>query len=152
MPTTPTPTPTPAREDAQIRERVDAVARALRAKDVDALMKHYAADMVTFDIGPPLHIRGVDAYRKNFERWFGSVQGPIDYEVHDLRIAVREDVAFCHSVCHVRSQRTNGERADYWVRVTSGLQKSNGQWLIAHEHVSMPIDMQTMQAAPDPQP
>lgn len=34
----------PSREDAQIRECMDAWAQALRAKDINALMAHYAPD------------------------------------------------------------------------------------------------------------
>ena len=148
MPTTTTAT----REDVQIRERMDALAQALRAKDINALMAHYAPDMVTFDLRPPLQVQGVDAYRKNFEAWFASVQGPIDFEIRDLRITMSDDVAFCSYLGHVKSTRTTGEKADYWVRVTSGLQKMNGQWMIAHEHVSVPLNMETMQGALDLQP
>lgn len=148
MPTT----TTPAREDAQIRERINALAQALRAKDINALMAHYAPDVVTFDFRPPLQVNGADAYRRNFEAWFASVQGPIDYEIRDLRITMSGDAAFCHSLCHVKSTRSTGEKADYWVRVTSGLQKINGQWMIIHEHVSVPINMETMKAALDLQP
>ena len=145
-------TTTPTREDARIRERLDALAQALRAKDINALMAHYAPDMVTFDFRPPLQVQGANAYRKNFEAWFASVRGPIDYEMRDLLVTTSGDVAFCHSLGHVRSTRTTGEKADYWVRVTSGLRKMNGQWTITHEHVSAPIDMETMQAALDLQP
>jgi uncharacterized protein (TIGR02246 family) len=148
MPTTTTPT----RKDAQIRECMDTLAQALRAKDINTLMVHYAPDIVTFDLRPPLQVQGVDAYRKNFEAWFASVQGPIDYEIRDLRITMNDDIAFCHSLSHVKSTRTTGEKADYWVRVTSGFQKMNGQWMVTHEHVSMPFNMQTMQAAVDLQP
>jgi uncharacterized protein (TIGR02246 family) len=146
------PTTTTTRKDAQIRECIDALAQALRAKDINALMAHYAPDVVTFDLRPPLQVSGVDAYRKNFEAWFASMQGPIDYEIRDLRITMSDDVAFCHSLSHVKSTRTTGEKADYWVRVTSGFQKMNGQWMVTHEHVSMPFNMQTMQAALDLQP
>ncbi len=143
MPTTTTAT----RDEAQIRECIDASAQALRAKDIDALMAHYAPDMVTFDL-MPLQLQGAEAYRKNFERWFASVQGPIDYEIRDVRIAMRDDVAFSHYVARVRSTRTTGKKNDYWVRVTMGLQKMNGQWMVTHEHVSMPfINMETLQAA-----
>jgi uncharacterized protein (TIGR02246 family) len=139
-------------DDAQIRERLEAVAQALRAKDIDALLAHYAPGVVTFDLRPPLQFRGVDAYRKNFEAWFASVQGPIDYEIRDLRITMSDDIAFCHSLSHVKSTRTTGEKADYWVRVTSGLQKMNGQWMVTHEHVSVPIKLETMQGPFDLQP
>jgi uncharacterized protein (TIGR02246 family) len=137
---------TPTKEDAEIRERIESLAQAISAKDVDALMEHYAPDVVTFDIRPPQQVRGVDAYRKNFETWFASVQGRIDYEMRELHIARNGDVAFCHNLSHVRSIRMSGEQADYWVRVTSGLRRTNGRWLIAHEHISMPIDMMSMRA------
>jgi ketosteroid isomerase-like protein len=125
MPTTTTPT----RNDAQIRESIDAWAEALRAKEINALMAHYAPDIVTFDV-MPLQSQGVDAYRKNFEAWFAAVQGPIDFEMRDLRITMSDDIAFCHYLGRVRSTRTTG------------------QWLVTHEHVSVPlINMETMRAA-----
>ncbi len=143
MPTTTTPT----REDAQIRECMDALARALRAKDINALMAHYAPDVVTFDL-MPLQTQGADAYRKNFEAWFASVQGPIDYEIRDLRITMQDDVAFGHYLGRVKSTRTTGEKNDYWVRVSAGLQKMNGRWRLTHEHVSVPFkNGEALQAA-----
>ena len=138
MPTTATLT----REDAPIRERLDAWAAALRDKDIDALLVHYAPDVVVFDL-MPLQIEGIDAYRKNFEAWFESVEGPIDYEMSDLRIRMREDVALCHYLGRVGSTR-----GEYRVRVTASLQKKGGRWLITHEHISLPFkDPQAMRAA-----
>ena len=104
--------------DTPIRECIEAWAQALRAKDLNALMAHYASDIVTFDV-MPLQTLGADAYRKNFEAWFASVQGLIGYEIRDLRITMRDDVAFSHYVGHVRSTRTTGEKNDYWVRLSS---------------------------------
>jgi hypothetical protein len=36
-----------------------------------------------------------------------------------------------------------------FTKLTVGLQKRNGQWLMIHDHVSMPFDMETMQAVAD---
>lgn len=138
--------------EQEIRERMDTGARALRSKAIDALMTHYAADTTTFDLMPPMQLHSAAAYRKNFERWFESVDGPIAYELRDLQVTVSDDVAFCHYLGHVKSRRTTGDKLDYWVRVTCGLRKTNGAWVITHEHVSMPIDLQTMQVARDSQP
>src|SRR5262245_59697602 len=107
MPTTTTAT----REEAQIRQRMDAWAQALRTKQIDTLRAHYAPEIVPFDL-MPLQCQGAAAYRKNFEAWFASVQGPIDYEIRELRITTSDDVAFCHSVSRVRSTRTSGEKTD----------------------------------------
>jgi len=142
MPTNPTAT----QDEAEIRERLAAWTRALHAKDVNALMALYAADVVTFDLMPPHQVPDAAHYRRNFERWFAVMPGPIDYEIHDLRITLSDSVAFCHSLSHVKGTRANGEQADYWVRVTVGFQKRNDQWLMIHDHVSMPLDMETMKA------
>ena len=140
-------TTTAATDEARIRDRIDEWARALRAKDIEALMTIYDPDMVTYDL-MPLQTLGANAYRKNFEAWFGSVQGGIDYTIHDLRLATSQDVAFCHYVGHVRCTRTTGEQTDYRVRATMGLRKTNGRWLVTHEHVSLPFPtMQAMRAA-----
>jgi uncharacterized protein (TIGR02246 family) len=141
-----------AREEAQIRQLIDQWVKALHAKDLNALMSYYAPDILTFDILPPLQYQGVDAYRKNFEAWFASVQGPIDYEIRDLRITTGHDVAFCYSLNRVRSTRTTGETTDSWVRVTVGFRKMDGTWRITHEHVSVPVDLETSKAALDLQP
>ena len=92
---------TPAMDAAQIREFINASAQALRAKDINALMAYYAPDVVVFDL-MPLQTQGADAYRENFEAWFASVQGPIDYQISDLGVTRSDDVASCHYVGHVR--------------------------------------------------
>ena len=126
------------RDDTSVRDRVASLTQAIRDKDIDYLMTHYAPDVVAYDIMPPLAVLSAADYRKKFEQWFASMRGPIDYEMDDLRISMSESHAFCHCVSHVRGTRTNGEKADYWVRVTTCFQKANGQWLVGHEHVSMP--------------
>lgn len=124
----------------------------MHAKDLTTLMSYYASDILTFDILPPLHYQGVEAYRKNFEAWFAAVQGPIEYETRDLRITMGEDVSFCHSLNRVRSTRTTGETTETWVRVTVGFRKIEGTWKITHEHVSVPCDIETSHASLDLQP
>lgn len=127
--------------DEELRQRIGSLAQAIRDKNVAAVMTHYTPDIVAYDLMPPLEAHGADDYRKNFERWFASMQGPIDYQMQDLRISHSESHAFCHCLGHVRGTRQGGEKADYWVRVTTCLQKANGQWLVAHEHISMPATM-----------
>lgn len=127
--------------DDPIRERVAALAQAIRDKDVDAVMAHYAPDCVAYDVMPPLAVQDAAAYRKSFERWFASLLGPVDYETKDLRVSMGDSHAFCHALGHIKGTTKTGEKADYWVRVTTCFQKANGQWLVGHEHVSMPAAM-----------
>jgi ketosteroid isomerase-like protein len=44
---------------------------------------------------------------------------------------------------------TNGTDVDMWLRFTDGWKRQNGQWLIEHEHVSVPVDMATGRARLD---
>lgn len=140
-------------EDVQIRRRLETLARALREKDVDALMSHYSIDVVVFDLPMALQCRGADAYRKNFESWFAMVEGPIGYEMRDLRIATGGDVAFCHYLARVKTTRKQAAYwSDYWVRVSAGWRKAHGEWTVIHEHISVPVDMATTKAVRDLHP
>ena len=141
-------TTTSDKDDAQIRECLNKWTRALHAKDLGALTALYGADTVAFDLMPPTQV-DASHYRKNFERWLSSMTGPIEYEIHELRVVTSGDVAFSHNLGHVKGTRANGEKADYWVRVTVGFQKRDGKWLVIHDHVSMPFDMETGKAVRD---
>jgi uncharacterized protein (TIGR02246 family) len=141
-----------ASDEAQIRQCIEQWMQALHAKNLNTLMSYYTPDILTFDILPPLQYQGIEAYRKNFEAWFAAVQGRIEYEIGDLRITTGDEVAFCHSLNRVRSTRTTGERTETWVRVTVGFRKMEGLWMITHEYVSVPCDMETSQASLDLQP
>ena len=138
-----------ASDETQIRQLMEQWVTALHAKDLHTLLSCYAPDVLAFDIVPPLQYQGVDAYRKSFEAWFASVQGPIDYATRDLHITIGDAVAFGHSLNRVRSTQTTGKTTESWVRVTVGLRKLAGTWKITHEHVSVPYDVETSQASLD---
>ena len=134
-------------DEAQIRQRLDGWTKALHSKDLDGLMSHYAEDIVVFDVPPPLRYDGAVAYRKNWADWFASFRAPdIGYEIRDLSITAGDDVAFCRSLNRITGARTSGEDTDVWVRATVCFRKIGATWLVAHEHVSVPINMRTYQA------
>jgi uncharacterized protein (TIGR02246 family) len=128
-------------DEARIRQLIDNWAKAVRAKDINGLMSYYTPDILVFDVAPPLQYAGTDAYRKNFEEWFPSFEGPVGCEIRDLSITTGDDVAFSHSLNRISGTRTNGEETDVWVRATLGFRKVDGKWRIAHEHVSVPFYM-----------
>jgi len=125
----------------QIMETINNWVKAIRARDVNAVMSHYAPDILLFDLAPPLQYVGGEEYRKNWNEWFATWQGQIGYEIQDLSITAGDDVAFRHSLNRISGTRTNGEEVDVWVRATVCYRKSNGTWLITHEHVSVPFYM-----------
>lgn len=145
------PTTSSTRDEIEIRDRIGRWTQALHAQDLDALMSLYAPDVVVFDVTPPHRVVGADQYRRNFERWFAEMP-TIEYETHELCIKTGEDVAFHHALGHVQAVRSNGEKVDYWVRVTVGFEKRNGEWLMIHDHVSMPFDMKSAKAVRELRP
>ena len=124
--------------EAVLRMRIDEIAQAIRDKDVDRLMTFYAPNVVVFDVRPPLDTRGAPAYRQNFERWFGSFEGPLSFDFHELRVAPGESTAFCHYLALIVGARAGGRTSGYWARGTTCFERREGEWLVTHEHISMP--------------
>ncbi len=117
----------------QIRGLVGKWARAARAKDMGGVLANHTDDIVMFDVPMPLQSRGMKQYRKTRELFFDhSPGGPGSFDVTELRIVASESVAYCHAPVRV---------SDAKVRVTIGLRKRRGQWLIAHEHHSYPLEL-----------
>jgi ketosteroid isomerase-like protein len=144
-----TPDDSPEAAEAQIRVTLDDWLDAVRAKDATRSVSHYSPDVACFGMGPPLRYRGAAAQRKVATDWFGSFEGPLGFDVHDLTIAAREDVAFAHALHHVTGKKKSGEATNMWFRSTMGLRRIEGRWLIAHEHTSEPFDMETLEAQLD---
>lgn len=128
--------------EAQIRERLESWAKAVRAKDVDGVMSHYAPDILSFDLAPPLLYKGAGACRKNWAEWFPTFQGPVGYEIRELSITAGDNVAFSQSLNQIRGTRMDGEQTDLWMRATVGFCKMDGKWAITHEHYSVPFSME----------
>jgi uncharacterized protein (TIGR02246 family) len=133
---------TESSNEAQIRARLDSWANAVHAKDIEAVMSHYASDILSFDLVPPLKYSGANAYRENWAAWFPTFRGPIGYEISELRIAAGQDVAYSHSLNRISGARTDGEQTEVWVRATVGFRNIDGRWMIAHEHYSVPFYME----------
>lgn len=130
----------PTNPEQAVRALVEHQLRAIRAKDVDAMLSHYAPDMVSFDAIGPLRTNGLPGVRAQVEQWFAAYAGPIETEVRDLRVTASDGVAFCSGLQQVRGTLTNGTAVAMWVRLTLGLRNVEGTWRIVHEHVSDPFD------------
>jgi len=127
--------------EAVLRRRIAELAQAIRDKDLDHLMSFYAHDVEVFDVRASLNVTGAAAYRNNFEHWFDSFEGPLAFEMHNLRVVPGDDSAFCHYLGLVTGARPEGRRSGYWVRGTTCFERRDGDWLVTHEHISMPAAM-----------
>jgi len=139
-------------DEADIRRRIDNGVKAIRAMDLEAVMALYAPDLVSFDIVPPLRHVGAEAKRENWVDVFATYQPPLGYELRDLTITVGDDVAFGHSLNRVSGTLRNGQRSEFWLRWTACFRKIDGEWLIAHDQVSVPVDLPSGRALLDLEP
>jgi uncharacterized protein (TIGR02246 family) len=137
----------PAKGDARadIKALEDRFIAAFKAKDVDAIMKVYVPDqtLFVFDVVPPRQYVGAAAYRKDWQGFLGSFNGPITVELTDLDITADDNLAYGHSIQRVAGTDKQGKTLDLTVRVTDVYKKINGNWLVIHEHVSVPVDLDT---------
>jgi ketosteroid isomerase-like protein len=127
--------------ESVLRRRVDALAQAIRDKDLERMLGFYARDVEVFDLRASLNVSGAGAYRNNLEHWFDSFEGPLGFELHNLRVAPGENAAFCHYLALVTGARPGGRTSGYWVRGTTCFERRDGEWLVTHEHISTPAPM-----------
>jgi ketosteroid isomerase-like protein len=140
---------TQSETQAQIKAMMDTRGEAIHAKDLDRLMSVFADDIVYFDIVPPLRYAGAGTLRDRFTHWFTGWESAIGQELRDLSVLADGDVAFAHMLIRASGTRTGGRAVDYWVRVSNGCRRANGQWTITHEHISIPVDFMTGKVAID---
>ncbi len=141
-----------AKSEAAIRELMDRLVKAVRAKDIDRVKSAYAPDLVAFDIVPPLQYTGAEAFMKPWRELFELYEDPVQYEVLDLSVTAGDDVAFSHSLNRLSGTMKNGHKTDMWLRYTAGYRKINGKWLIVHLQASVPADLASGKAVVDLRP
>src|SRR5215471_8235972 len=132
--------------EALIRQRVEDLASSIRARDINGVMSLYAPNIVSFDIGVPLLYVGAERKRRAWEGAFDAYTGPIAYEIRDLNVTTDGDLAFVHSVNHVKGTLASGHTTELWVRWTACFRRIDGVWRIVHDHVSVPADLEHGQA------
>ena len=130
--------------EALIRGRIQDLVKAVNAKDVDGIMSLYAPRVVSFDIAPhfgALRYVGADNKRRAWQEAF-AVYVSFAYEVHDLNVITHDELALVHSLNHVTATVADGHTTDLWLRWTAGFRRMDGAWLIVHDHVSVPADLE----------
>jgi ketosteroid isomerase-like protein len=141
-------TDNPSGDETAIRALEQNFSDAVNARNVDKIMASYehGPKLVFFDVVPRQDYLGWDAYKKDWQHFLSAFNGPIAFEIQGLDITAVGDFAYSHSFQHVTGQTAAGKHADYTVRVTDVYRKTNGQWLIVQEHVSVPVDLKTGKA------
>lgn len=132
-------------DTAQIKSLEANFVAGVQAKDADRIMSNYekSPDLVVFDLIPPRQYTGWDAFHKD---WQGVLKGCKDtpvMEMTELVIDGDKRYAYGHNIQHMTCTTANGSKLDTTFRVTDAYKKIDGKWLIVHEHISVPVDLET---------
>ena len=120
-----------------IKQLIENWAKAVRSRDVEAILAYHSNDIVMFDVPEPFQSIGIDAYRNTWNVFFKYTE-PGVFDIQQLKIVADDNVAFCIATmkCSDKSNSTDFVPLDF--RLTVGLKKINSQWIIIHEHHSIP--------------
>jgi uncharacterized protein (TIGR02246 family) len=124
-------------DERQIAELVRRWADAVHAGDLETVLTQHSGDIVMFDVPPPdAGVRGLEAYRGTWPPFFDWQRSGGSFEIDELDVTAGEDVAYAWALLRCATaeqlQRDPGRR----LRLTIGLRKEAGTWLVAHEHHS----------------
>lgn len=118
--------------EAEIRQMLDDWSAAVRLHDLEGAVRGRSADIVMFDVPSPLQARGIDAYRDTWTLYFRD-PGSRRFALRETRVTAGGDVAWVHAILQCT---TDDEPAG---RLTMGLRRVDGRWVVEHEHHSFPM-------------
>jgi uncharacterized protein (TIGR02246 family) len=126
----------------QIRALIEQWAEAVHAGDMDGVLADHAQDIVMFDVPPPYEgVHGIDAYRETWPEFFGWQARGATFEIVSLDVTAGDDVAFAYALLRCGTPEEHEANPENRLRLTLGLRKEGGRWIVAHEHHSFPSDV-----------
>ncbi|WP_207838516.1 YybH family protein [Williamsia soli] len=125
---------------AQIRTLIETWTRAVHRGDLAAVMADHASDIVMFDVPPPERgIRGTDEYRDCWPPFFEFQASGGSFDLDELEVVAGGEVAYAYALLRCDTPEGRAAHPDRRLRLTLGLRKEGGRWVVAHEHHSFTL-------------
>ncbi|MFE2977422.1 YybH family protein [Streptomyces sp. NPDC059258] len=123
----------------QVRVLVERWAEAVHQGRLDTVVADHAEDIVMFDVPPPYRgVRGADAYREVWPDFFAWQAQGAAFDIEELEVTAGQDVAFAHALVRCGTEDELTSHPELRLRLTLGLRREAGRWVVAHEHHSFP--------------
>ena len=126
----------------QVRDLITRWMRAVQSKDIDAIVRPYADDILAFDAVKALQFKGKAAYRAHWEACMAFCPDGAIFDMEQLQVHASPELAIAHWLNRCGSAEEGAEGGCY-MRVTAGYQRIDGEWKVIHEYWSAPFDMET---------
>jgi ketosteroid isomerase-like protein len=105
--------------------------------DLPTVLASHADDIVMFDVPPPEQgVRGLDAYRDTWPGFFERQASGAVFDIESLDVTAGADVAYAFALLRCGTPAEFEQDPDHRLRLTVGLRKLDGQWVVTHEHHS----------------
>ncbi|MBY8875136.1 SgcJ/EcaC family oxidoreductase [Micromonospora sp. PLK6-60] len=133
-----------ATDEELIRRLIEDWAAAVHRGELAGVLADHTDDIVMFDV--PAEARGLAAYRDSwppFLRW--QAQGA-RFEITELAVTVGDTVAFAHALLRCGTPDDLAGDPQPRLRLTLGLRREDGRWLVSHEHHSFADTSGTLDA------
>ncbi|WP_134765301.1 SgcJ/EcaC family oxidoreductase [Nocardioides sp. 1609] len=129
-------------DETQIRTLVEGWARAVHHGDLAGVLADHADDIVMYDVPPPHEgVRGIDAYRDTWPDFFRWQASGACFDITSLEVTAGPDVAWAHALLRCGTTDELDTNPARRLRLTLGLRRERGRWVVAHEHHSFPVEV-----------
>ena len=126
-----------ASDEQQIRDLIQAWARAAHSGELDTVLADHAPEIVMFDVPPPYEgVRGIDAYRDSWLPFFDWQASGAVFDLESLDVIAGVDVAIAYGLIRCGTPADFSRDPQQRLRLTIGLHKTDGRWIVVHEHHS----------------
>ncbi len=102
---------------AAVRNVQDRWAEATRDGRQDGVLAHHQDDLLIFAVLSPLRYTSAAQYRESWEPWQPDARGAVPFALQDLAVEAGAGVGYAF-----------------------GLRQCDGQWKVARQHVSQPME------------
>src|SRR5688500_16056096 len=126
-------------DEDQIRTLIERWAAAVHSGDLEVVLADHSDDIVMFDVPPPYEgVRGIDAYRETWPPFFERQAKGASFEIVSLDVTAGDDVAYAYALLRCGTPEELASDPNNRLRLTLGLRRQDGRWVVAHEHHSFP--------------
>ncbi|MBS0260305.1 MAG: nuclear transport factor 2 family protein [Bacteroidetes bacterium] len=125
------------KNETQIKNLIENWASAVRSKNIEGILAQHSKDFVMYDVPEPFQSVGLEEYRKTWDLFFQYTK-PGVFDIHEINIVADENVAFAFAKMQCSDNSDGKGFAPLDFRLTIGLKKINNEWMIVHEHHSIP--------------
>jgi uncharacterized protein (TIGR02246 family) len=125
-------------ERDEVRKLIEQWAASVRAHDLDGVLKDHATDFLMFDVIGQVRLQGLEEYSRTWvDQFFPWHRGTGRFDLADLKVTAGTDVAFATALIECEGFE-EGKKVGFTLRLTVGLAKRGGRWIVVHEHHSEP--------------